>query len=50
MKLVVGPMHYMDRVENYEFLKAPLLMEVKAPRKPPNTNRTPKISLTLGRY
>jgi hypothetical protein len=40
----------MDRVENLEASKALPLIEVKALEKPPNMNRTPKISLTLGMY
>jgi hypothetical protein len=40
----------MGRVENPEASKAPPLTEVKALVKPPDTNRTPEISLMLGRY
>jgi hypothetical protein len=40
----------MGRVEKPEILKAPPLKEVKALEKPPDMNRTPEISLMLGRY
>jgi hypothetical protein len=40
----------MGRVENIEILKTPPLKDVKELAKPPNMNRTPEISLMLGRY
>jgi hypothetical protein len=40
----------MDRLENTETLKAPPLMEVKALTRSPDMNRSPEISLILGRY
>jgi hypothetical protein len=40
----------MGRVAKPETLKVPPLMEVKALARSPDTNISPKISLTLGRY
>jgi hypothetical protein len=40
----------MGRVENPKTLKSPPLMEVKALTRSLDTNRSPEISLTLGRY
>ena len=40
----------MGRVEKLETLKVSPLMELKALASSPDTNRSPEISLTLGRY
>ena len=40
----------MGRVAKPETLKAPPLTEVRALTRSPDTNRSTKISLTLGRY
>jgi hypothetical protein len=40
----------MGRVKKTEISKAPPLTEVKVLARPPYTNRSPEISLTLRRY
>jgi hypothetical protein len=50
MRAVVSQVHRMGRVAKPETLKAPPLMEVKALTRSPDMNRSPEISLTLGRY
>ena len=50
MREVVSQVHHMGRVAKLETLKVSPLMEVKAIAGYPDTNRSPEISLTLGRY
>jgi hypothetical protein len=49
-RAVVSQVHHMGKVAKPEILKAPPLMEVKELKISPDTNRSPEISLTLGRY
>ena len=49
-RAVVSPVHHMGRVENLETLKAPPLTDVNELTRSLDTNRSPKISLMLGRY
>ena len=49
-KTVAIPFHHMGMVTKIEILKAPPLTEVKELARPPDTNRTLEISLTLGSY
>ena len=50
MREVVSQIHRMGRVEKPKTLKAPPLTEVRALARFPDMNRSPEISLTLGRY
>jgi hypothetical protein len=49
-RAVVSQVHRMGRVENPKTLKALPLMEVRELTRSPDTNRSPEIYLTLGRY
>ena len=49
-RVVISLDYRMGRVAKPKTLKVPPLTEVKALARSPDTNRSPKISLMLGRY
>jgi hypothetical protein len=49
-RAVISHVHRMGRVANPETLKALPLIEVEALSRSPDTNKAPKITMTLGRY